>query len=129
MYCGTDIIEVERVKEAILSNDNFKYKVFTEKEILDIDRIKNDTKYQRYAGRYAAKEAIYKAISKILVDNNALIEFKDIEIENVDDLKRRPKVNILNNNVSKLIDGYDIDISISHVKESAIAMCTVWLKR
>lgn len=129
MYCGTDIIEVERVKEAILSNDNFKYKVFTEKEILDIDRIKNDTKYQRYAGRYAAKEAIYKAISKILVDNNALIEFKDIEIENVDDLKRRPKVNILNNNVSKLIDGYDIDISISHVKESAIAMCTVCLKR
>lgn len=128
MYCGTDIIEVERIKEAIEKNDNFKYKVFTEREIQDIDKIKNDTKYQRYAGRYAAKEAIYKAISKILIDNNLSIEFKDIEVENLDDLKRRPKVNILDNNVSKLIDNYDIDISISHVKENAIAMCIVCLK-
>jgi holo-[acyl-carrier protein] synthase len=59
MYCGTDIIEVERVKDAIEENDNFKYKVFTEREIQNIDKIKNDIKYQRCAGRYAAKVAIY----------------------------------------------------------------------
>lgn len=31
MYCGTDIIEVERIKEAIEKNEMFKYKVFTKK--------------------------------------------------------------------------------------------------
>ncbi|MDF2865902.1 MAG: hypothetical protein K0R72_720 [Clostridia bacterium] len=129
MYCGTDIIEVERIKEAIEKNEMFKYKVFTEKEIQDIDKITSDTKYQRYAGRYAAKEAIYKAISKILIDNDITIEFNNIEVENVEDFKRRPKVNILDNKANKLIANYDIDISISHVKETAIAMCIVSLKR
>jgi phosphopantetheinyl transferase (holo-ACP synthase) len=63
-----------------------------------------------------------------LIDNNLTIEFKDIEIENIDDLKRRPKINILNDEVSKLMNNYNIDISISHVKENAIAMCVVSLK-
>jgi len=128
MYCGTDIIEVSRIKEAIEQNDKFKYKVFTEKEIEDIDKISNDTKYQRYAGRFAAKESVYKAISKLLIDNDMTIEFKDIEIENITDFKRRPKVNILDSDVKKIIAGYNIDISISHVKENAIAMCTICLK-
>jgi|GEM_PF-800224 len=128
MYCGTDMIEVSRVKEAIEQNDNFKYKVFSEKEIQDIDKINNDTKYQRYAGRFAAKESVYKAISKLLIENEMTIEFKNIEIENINDLKRRPKVNILDSNVNKLLQNYDIDISISHLKENAIAMCTVCLK-
>jgi len=128
MYCGTDIIEVSRIKDAIEKSDNFKYKIFTEKEIQDIDKITNDIKYQRYAGRFAAKESVYKAMSKLLIDNEMTIEFKDIEIENVDDLKRRPKVNILASDVNKLMADYTIDISISHVKENAIAMCTVCLK-
>jgi len=128
MYCGTDIIEVSRIKDAIEKSDNFKYKIFTEKEIQDIDKISNDTKYQRYAGRFAAKESVYKAMSKLLIDNEMTIEFKDIEIENVDDLKRRPKVNILVSDINKLMADYTIDISISHVKENAIAMCTVCLK-
>jgi len=128
MYCGTDIIEVSRIKDAIEKSDKFKYKIFTEKEIQDIDKISNDTKYQRYAGRFAAKESVYKAMSKLLIDNEMTIEFKDIEIENVDDLKRRPKVNILVSDVNTLMADYTIDISISHVKENAIAMCTVCLK-
>ena len=128
MYCGTDIIEVSRIKEAIEQNDKFKYKLFTDKEIEDIDKMSNDTKYQRYAGRFAAKESVYKAISKLLIDNDLVIEFKDIEIENIYDLKRRPKVNILDIKVEKIMADYNIDISISHVKENAIAMCTVCLK-
>lgn len=125
MYCGTDIIEVQRIREAIDSNYDFKYKVFTKNEIDDIDKINNDTKYQRYAGRFAAKEAIYKALSKILIENQITVEFKEIEIENVDYLKRRPKVNFLNEKLKVLMEIYDVDISISHVKDNAIAMCIV----
>jgi holo-[acyl-carrier protein] synthase len=125
MYCGTDIIEVQRIRDAIDSNYDFKYKIFTKNEIDDIDNINNDTKYQRYAGRFAAKEAIYKAMSKILIENNITVEFDDIEIENVDYLRRRPKVNFLNDELKVIMEIYDIDISISHVKDNAIAMCIV----
>ncbi|MEG1705292.1 MAG: 4'-phosphopantetheinyl transferase superfamily protein [Clostridia bacterium] len=128
MFCGIDIIEVSRIKSALLENNNFKYKIFSKNEITDIDKIKSDVKYQRYAGRFAAKEAIYKAISKILIDNNLTIEFNEIEIENIETLKRRPKVNILNNKINKLLDDYTIDISISHIEENATAICTVNLK-
>lgn len=125
MYCGTDIIEVQRIRDAIDSNYDFKYKIFTKNEIDDIDKINNDTKYQRYAGRFAAKEAIYKAMSKILIENKLTVEFNDIEIENVDYLRRRPKVNFLNEEVKVIMEIYDIDVSISHVRDNAIAMCIV----
>ena len=63
---GTDIIEVERIKEA-LENDKFANEVFTEKEI-EYCESKNKTKYEHYAARFAAKEAEFKAISKFLKD-------------------------------------------------------------
>ena len=127
IYCGTDIIEVARVKEAIENSEKFKYEVFTSPEIKDIDNISNENyKYQRYAGRFAAKEAIYKAISKILYENNMDLTLKDIEIINDENLNRRPKVNILlTNNKYKLENNIDIDVSISHIKENAIAMCVI----
>ena len=127
IYCGTDIIEVARVKEAIENSEKFKYEVFTSSEIKDIDNISNENyKYQRYAGRFAAKEAIYKAISKILYENNMDLTLKDIEIINDENLNRRPKVNILlTNNKYDFTNNIDIDVSISHVKENAIAMCVI----
>ena len=125
MYCGTDIIEVSRIKEAIDTNYDFKYKVFSIKEIEDIDKTNSIVTYQRYAGRFAAKEAVYKAISKILISNDIVIEPKEIEILNVEEFKRRPVVNILNKQASNLLSTYSIDISISHVKDNAIAMCVV----
>ena len=119
MFCGTDIIEVSRVKNAIETTKDFKNRVFTQNEINDIDSIKSDMKYQRYAGRFAAKEAIFKAMSKLLVENNITMEFLDVEIENIDKLNRRPRVNFLKEDIIKLVDreNIDIDISISHINE------------
>lgn len=127
VYCGTDIIEVERVKDAMENHPNLKYELFTINEIDDIDEIVSENyRYQRYAGRFAAKEAIYKAISKILYENNMDLTLKDIEIINDDNLNRRPKVNILlTNNNYDFTNNIDIDVSISHVKENAIAMCVI----
>jgi len=127
IYCGTDIIEVARIKEAIENNEKFKYEIYTSNEIIDIDSIKNDNfKYQRYAGRFAAKEAVYKALSKILYENNVDLQLKDIEIINDINLNRRPKVNIyFTNNNCNITNNIDIDISISHIKENAIAMCVI----
>lgn len=127
IYCGTDIIEVERIQDAIENTKEFKENIFSKNEILDIDSIKCPMKYQRYAGRFAAKEAIYKAMSKVLIENKLNINFLDVEIENIDDLRKRPRINILNPKIVELVERLDIefDLSISHIKENAIAMVVI----
>lgn len=118
-YCGTDIIEVERIKKAILSTPGFKEKVFTPLEISYAEEKSDVTRFLHYAGRFAAKEAIYKSLSKI----DDTIFLNQIEIINDSHNKNRPIVNILKPDLntlqkeSKLI----IDVSISHVKEYATA--------
>ena len=55
--CGTDIIEIERVKESIENiGEKFLKRVFTDKEI-EYCESKKAQKYQHYAGRFAAKES------------------------------------------------------------------------
>ncbi len=127
IYSGTDIIQVDRIKNAIQNNKEFKKKIYTEYEIEKIDKIVSDIKYQSYAGRFAAKEAIYKAMSKILIEKNITIKFSDIEIRNIDELLNRPKVIFLNSEIADLCNEYliDVDVSISHIETNAIAMAIV----
>ena len=62
--CGTDIIEIERVKESIENvGTKFIERVYTEKEIEYCESRKKQ-KYQHYAGRFAAKEAAFKQFQK-----------------------------------------------------------------
>lgn len=120
IYCGTDIIEVERVKNAILSTPKFREKIFTPAEISYAENKNDVTKYQHYAGRFAAKEAIYKSISNVY----AHVELGQIEIINDTDNYNRPKVIIYNSEFNKLAPNVQIDVSISHIKDYAIAYST-----
>lgn len=116
---GIDIIEIQRIKDSIEStNGNFCKRVYTEKEIEYCEN-KKMQKYQHYAARFAAKEAVFKAISVKLTDKYS-INWKDIEILN--DTNGKPFVTILNN---KLKEIEDIDISISHCKEYAVANAVI----
>ena len=115
---GIDIIEIERVKQSIEETDGkFCEKVYTEKEI-EYCESKKIQKYQHYAARFAAKEAVLKAISQLL-ESKFDIEWKEIEILN--DENGRPYVNILKQGLN--ID--NIDISISHCKTYAVASVVV----
>ena len=119
---GTDIIEISRVKESIEStNEKFCERVYTEKD-REYCENKKMQKYQHYAVRFSAKEAVFKAISDEL-ENKFQISWKDIEILN--DEKGRPYVNILNNKIQNI---EDIDISLSHCKQYAIANVVVIFK-
>lgn len=110
---GNDIIEVERIKNIYMKNpDHFKNKIFTEREI-DYCESKGINKFQSYAARFAAKEAVFKAISD-LMKNDYEIEWKQIEILNKENGK--PFVNII-----KDIEIKNIDISLSHINEIALA--------
>lgn len=123
IYCGTDIIEVKRVKEAMLETKGFKEKVFTEKEIKVGETKGEKAKYEYYAGRFAAKEAIYKAMSNVKND----FSFWNVEILNDKANKNRPIVNFLDNSLNELKTNgkLTVDISISHIEEYATAMAIV----
>ena len=113
---GTDIIEINRIKESIESlGDNFKNKIYTDKEIEYCESRKN-AKYQHYAGRFAAKEAIFKAVSELLNDKFE-ISWKDAEV--LDDENGKPKIIFTSKKLEEKIES--IDISISHCKEYAVA--------
>ena len=58
---GVDIAEVERVRGAIeRQGERLLKRVYTEKERTYCEKFKN--KYERYAGRFAVKEATMKAL-------------------------------------------------------------------
>lgn len=117
---GIDIIEIERVKQSIEETDGkFCERVYTEKE-MEYCESKKIQKYQHYAARFAAKEAVLKAISQLL-ESKFDIEWKEIEILNDED--GRPYVNILKKGIN--ID--NIDISISHCKTYAVASVVVYI--
>ena len=114
---GNDIIETERIKRMFTKfPERFKNKVFTQSEI-EYCEGKGASKYQSYSARFAAKEAIFKAISSCL-ENKYYINWKDIEILN--DKSGRPYVTL--NNIPQV---ESIDVSISHIKEYAIATAIV----
>lgn len=120
--CGTDIIEIERVKESIENvGTKFIERVYTEKEIEYCESRKKQ-KYQHYAGRFAAKEAAFKAISKILDDKYSVC-WKDFET--INDCQGRPSIILHNINTEKI---ESIDVSISHCKEYAIANVVILFK-
>lgn len=118
--CGTDVIEIGRIKDSIETmKERFLDRVYTEKEQSYCES-KNAQKYQHYAVRFAAKEAVFKAISVMLEDKYS-VSWQDIEIMN--DEQGRPSVKV------KGIQNADIDISLSHCKEYATANCVVlWEK-
>ena len=117
--CGTDIIEIKRIQEALEKyEDKFKNEVFTENEIKYCESHKNQ-KFQHYAARFSAKEAIFKAISSKLNNNYC---WKDFEILNNNNGK--PEVNLK----IKIDELESIDISISHCKEYAVASVVALFK-
>lgn len=120
--CGTDIIEIERIKENIENiGEKFLKRVFTDKEI-EYCESKKAQKYQHYAGRFAAKEAAFKAISKILKDKYSVC-WKDFEV--INDEQGRPYLTLYNVDTIKI---ESIDVSISHCKLYATANVTVLFK-
>ena len=117
--CGTDVIEIERIKESIEHlGDTFKNKIYTIKEIEYCESKKN-MKYQHYAARFAAKEAIFKAVSNLL-KNKFEISWLNAEIINND--QGRPEVNFIDIDLKQI---KDIDLSISHCKEYAVATVVI----
>ncbi|MDD5654184.1 MAG: holo-ACP synthase [Candidatus Omnitrophica bacterium] len=112
---GVDIIEVRRIKEAVEKyGDSFLQRIFTGKELKHAGARSN--LYQHYAGRFASKEAVFKALG----DKN--LNWKDIQVLN--DEEGRPHCTLLN----EMQDKVEIHLSISHIKNYAVANAIITKK-
>ena len=116
---GNDIIEIERIEKAILK-EGFKNKVYTERELENIEKRGNRT--ETYAGIFSAKEAISKAIG------TGVREFSLTDLEILNDDLGKPYV-VVSEKLDKILkikkEDYQIEISISHSKKYAIAMAII----
>ena len=75
---GTDIVNIKRMEKSIKKNgNNFKNKIFSKNEILYCEKKKNPSPF--YAKRFAAKEAVSKALGTGIRKG---IDFKNIEVTN-----------------------------------------------
>lgn len=114
---GIDIVEVYRIAEAIARTPRFRDRVFTAAEIAYCES-KGRAADQSFAGRFAAKEALLKALK---TGWSGGIAWSNIEISN--DENGAPSVS-LSGEVKRIIDGLGdvaIHLSISHTREHATA--------
>lgn len=112
---GNDIIEVKRIHQAILRHgQRFLDEIFTPLE--QTYCLRHQKSERHFAGRFAAKEAIVKALG---TGFSAGIGWLDIEILN--DHSGKPEVT-LSESLNKRFDNPKILLSISHCKEYAAAV-------
>jgi holo-[acyl-carrier protein] synthase len=129
---GVDIVDVNSFTESFNKSERFKQKVFTETEIAYCESKPN--KYQHYAARFAAKEAVMKAIGtgwnkgiqwKQIETINEIIEIEQHQKSdmNVDVKGGKPEI-ILRGKALAITNKIGINkifISLSHSEKQAIA--------
>ena len=114
---GIDHIENERVIDSINKSPGFREMVFSKTEIEYCERMAN--KAEHYAARFAAKEALLKALGIGLTQNFQLC---DIEINN--DEKGKPFF-VFSGEFDRIIRSRNISkvhVSLSHLKSTSCAM-------
>lgn len=113
---GTDIIEIDRIKNSV-EKQSFLDKIYTEPE----KRLFHGKNYEILAGRFAAKEAIAKALG------TGFNGCSPIEIEILRKRSGQPHVNLYGNakEIYNDLGGKKIFLSISHNKENAIAYAII----
>lgn len=113
---GCDIVKISRIEKLIKeSGERFLNKIFT---ALEIELAPRNNQYNYFAKRFAAKEAVVKALGTGFGE----IAFHDIEITNND--LGKPIVNF-----NSLKGSYNIHLSLSDEEEYAVAYVVIEGKR
>ena len=117
---GIDIIEIERIKESVDSyGDQFLNKVYTPLELQYC--LSKNNKYQHLAARFAAKEAIYKALSTGWMKD---LSWQDMEIINAPN--GMPTVKLKGNLENFLSADQNLKISMSHSRDYVACVAIIY---
>jgi holo-[acyl-carrier protein] synthase len=118
MKVGVDAIEIQRIRSALERYPAFRDRCFTAAERAYCDSRKNPA--QSYAGRFAGKEAVGKALGLGVARAFA---WRDIEIVG------RPKPSVTLHGRARAwaerLPAGAIDLSMTHNRELAIAVAVV----
>jgi holo-[acyl-carrier protein] synthase len=106
MEIGVDIVEVDRIRRAIRRTPGFLARVFTQDEIAYC-RAHQDP-WPHYAARFAAKEAVWKALGQ------RGLALKDISVER--DPRGKPSVRIKGRRARGL------KLTLTHGEDHAVAV-------
>ena len=114
LVTGVDLIEIERLRDSIAQHgDRFLNRIFTKPEIDD-----NALKIESLAGRFAAKEAVAKALGCGIGD----VSWKEIEILRGEEGEPVLVLHEAADRISKNLGITLWSVSISHTKTNAVAM-------
>jgi len=109
---GIDVVEIDRVRKLISSNPKFLKRVFTDGEIAYCKKKKK--RWQHFAVRFAAKEAVWKALGK------GGVALKNIEVKNKKN--GSPEVKIKGKDLDKR---YNVFVSLTHSSNQAVACAII----
>lgn len=111
---GCDIVDVSRIQKAISSHgDKFLKKFFTREEIENAPKLKK-LRVGYFAKRYAAKEALSKAIGTGIGQG---VEFLEIEVLN--EASGKPYINC------KKLAKFKVHLSLTDEKKHAVAFVVI----
>ncbi len=115
MRVGVDLIEIDRIRQA-LARPGFRERCFTEAERAYCDSRPNPA--QHYAGRFAAKEAVGKALGC-----GVHFTWKEIEVHG----QPKPGVQLTGRTAAwaQKVNAGAIELSMTHSRELAAAVCAV----
>ena len=116
MKVGVDLIEIERVRRALDRYPRFRERCFTEAERAYCDSRPNPA--QSYAGRFAGKEAVGKALGF-----GVPFTWREIEIAG----RPKPGVSLSGRTAAwaQRVKAGAIDLSMTHSKGMAAAVAVV----
>src|SRR5512143_3227723 len=114
---GVDLAEVPRVRASIERyGDRFLRRIYTEKEIAYVERKAN--KYERYAARFAAKEAGMKAIGTGWRHG---VRWQDFEVTNLPSGKPTLALHGVAAQVAAKLGVTNVALSMTHTAELGMA--------
>ena len=114
---GADIIEIDRMKRAVeRSQGRIAQRLFTEREAAYCARHKNQ--FQHYAGRFAAKEAAFKALG---TGWSGGIAWRDVEVQNAPSGKPSLVLHGRAKEIGERLGVTAIHLTISHSDRYALA--------
>ena len=116
---GTDLIEIERIRRSLARYEGFRERCFTEAERAYCDSRPNPA--ESYAGRFAGKEAVGKALGFGVARAFA---WKEIEIVG----RPKPAVRLSGRLAARAeaIGAAAVDLSMTHSRELAQAVAVAY---
>jgi holo-[acyl-carrier protein] synthase len=114
---GTDLAEVDRIRGVIARHPRFIERIYTPAEIAYVERKAN--RFERYAARFAAKEAGMKAIG---TGWRRGVRWQDFEVANLPSGRPTLRLHGVAAAIAKSLNVANVALSLTHTAQQGMAI-------